>query len=638
MLSNYNSFVEDFILESLINETYLYFVKDFKDSLYKISTKSQIAKDLIDAEYRDVKPDMTFISLSDKEGYVSFTTLRNLKRNIEKSFAEWAKGQNLDDERVKKVLDTMLDKIEKGETSQSDVNFMFKEYDLGTKSRNDSKIGRLVNSLLPGKYSDKEIEEFVNLFKASKEISGERFEIVSGKDIEFWYNNQNYAEMTGTLGNSCMAQKRNIFNIYVNNPDVCRLLVLLNEDNKLIGRALIWKLEKMNIVKDEDPGFFMDRQYTIKDSDVEKFRDYAKKEGWSYKSYNNHHSFGTVNYKGEDRNVDMVIQVGRIGGDYDYSRYPYMDTFRRYDPRIGKLYNDDDQESEQEGCYILEDTGGGYSEVEGGVWSEWHDRMIPEDEAVYSDPYGDHLLRDYAVRVDVGSSRRRGWYHQDDDDIVYDEYSDEYVHVDDAVYSEIYGNYLWDERAVRTITDIYSDGDVENPDGNWCYMNDRDIVRLREMRNMLWYKKLCDKYSDWDEYEYIQKELLTKNYEDEYIPKILERTIYKVGEPKSSDSPDIFGVEWLLEQDAIVLDYEINMDNSRVIDIIQYNDNVDEILENVLDKLRTKIKQLDDIINNDGQTRMKFDDDEEYRKGIHELRTKLNLRFRELDSEEWHNL
>jgi len=638
MLSNYNSFVEDFILESLINETYLYFVKDFKDSLYKISTKSQIAKDLIDAEYRDVKPDMTFISLSDKEGYVSFTTLRNLKRNIEKSFAEWAKGQNLDDERVKKVLDTMLDKIEKGETSQSDVNFMFKEYDLGTKSRNDSKIGRLVNSLLPGKYSDKEIEEFVNLFKASKEISGERFEIVSGKDIEFWYNNQNYAEMTGTLGNSCMAQKRNIFNIYVNNPDVCRLLVLLNEDNKLIGRALIWKLEKMNIVKDEDPGFFMDRQYTIKDSDVEKFRDYAKKEGWSYKSYNNHHSFGTVNYKGEDRNVDMVIQVGRIGGDYDYSRYPYMDTFRRYDPRIGKLYNDDDQESEQEGCYILEDTGGGYSEVEGGVWSEWHDRMIPEDEAVYSDPYGDHLLRDYAVRVDVGSSRRRGWYHQDDDDIVYDEYSDEYVHVDDAVYSEIYGNYLWDERAVRTITDIYQDGDVENPDGNWCYMNDRDIVRLREMRNMLWYKKLCDKYSDWDEYEYIQKELLTKNYEDEYIPKILERTIYKVGEPKSSDSPDIFGVEWLLEQDAIVLDYEINMDNSRVIDIIQYNDNVDEILENVLDKLRTKIKQLDDIINNDGQTRMKFDDDEEYRKGIHELRTKLNLRFRELDSEEWHNL
>jgi hypothetical protein len=264
--------------------------------------------------------------------------------------------------------------------------------------------------------------------------------------------------------------------------------------------------------------------------------------------------------------------------------------------------------------------------------------MIPEDEAVYSDAYGDHLLRDYAVRIDVGSSRRRGWYHQDDDDIVYDEHSDEYVHVDDAVYSDIYGNWIWDERAVKTITEIYTDGDVENSEGNWCYMNDRDIIKLREMRNMLWYEKLCDKYSDWNDYKYIQKDILTKDYNDEYIPKILERTIYKVGEPKSSDSPDIYGVEWLLEEDAIALDYEINMDNSRVIDIIQYNKNVDEVLENVLNKLETKIKQLDDIIKGEGQTRMKFDDDEEYRKSIHELKTKLSTRFEELDSEEWHNL
>ena len=106
--------------------------------------------------------------------------------------------------------------------------------------------------------------------------------------------------------------------------------------------------------------------------------------------------------------------------------------------------------------------------------------------------------------------------------------------------------------AVKTITEIHTDGDVENSEGNWCYMNDRDIIKLREMRNMLWYEKLCDKYSDWDDYKYIQKDILTKNYEDEYIPKILERKIYKVGEPKSSDSPDIYGVEWLLEEDAIM--------------------------------------------------------------------------------------
>ena len=76
------------------------------------------------------------------------------------------------------------------------------------------------------------------------------------------------------------------------------------------------------------------------------------------------------------------------------------------------------------------------------------------------------------------------------------------------------------------------------------------------------------------------------------------------------------------------------MDNSRVIDIIQYKENIDEILEVILNKLNIKIEQL----SGDSQTRMKFDDEEEYRKSIHELRTKLYTRFEELDSEEWHNL
>ena len=91
MILRYNSFIEgDLLFESLINETYVYYVKDFKDVLYKLSKSSQIAKDLIDLEYRDVKNDMTFISLSDREGYISGSTLRNLKNNVEKSFKDWA--------------------------------------------------------------------------------------------------------------------------------------------------------------------------------------------------------------------------------------------------------------------------------------------------------------------------------------------------------------------------------------------------------------------------------------------------------------------------------------------------------------------------------------------------------------------
>jgi hypothetical protein len=38
----------------------------------------------------------------------------------------------------------------------------------------------------------------------------------------------------------------------------------------------------------------MDRQYTSKDSDVIKFKNYAKDKGWAYKANNNHHSLEPI--------------------------------------------------------------------------------------------------------------------------------------------------------------------------------------------------------------------------------------------------------------------------------------------------------------------------------------------------------
>ena len=237
MLLDYNSFTDDFLFESMINETFIYYVKDFKDVLYKLKSKgNEIAKELIDIEYRDSKSDNTFISLG-KDGYVSYNRLRDLKRNIEKSFTEWAKSQSLPDEATQSILDTLLKKIENGETSQSDVNHLFTQYELGKKSRNEVKLGRFINAVLPGKFTPGDIEQFTNQFKATLEKQGEYFEEVSGEDINKWYNYENYVSMEGTLGNSCMARKTGLFDIYVKNPEVCKMLVLI-EDDKLIGRAI----------------------------------------------------------------------------------------------------------------------------------------------------------------------------------------------------------------------------------------------------------------------------------------------------------------------------------------------------------------------------------------------------------------
>jgi len=633
MILRYNSFIEnDLLFESLINETYVYFVKDFKDVLNKLSKQSEIAKDLIDLEYKDVKNDMTFISLSDREGYISGSTLRNLKKNVEKSFTDWAKSMKLSDEHIQSVLNTLINKIEKGETSQSDVNHLFKEYDLGTKSRNDVKLGRLINALLPGKYTPKDIEEFTNKFKASLSKQGEYFEEVFGEDINHWYNADNYKEMSGTLGNSCMARKFGLFGIYTENSDVCKLLILV-EDDKIIGRALVWKLSSIKIygTNPVQDSWFMDRQYTIKDSDVEKFRNYAKEKGWIYKSSNNHHSFTNVTIEGEEKNATLEVQVKAK----NYGRYPYMDTFRRFDPNEGTLYNDDDEDESYEGQYILNDTGGSYEEIASGVWSEWHDRRIPHDQAVWSDWADSYLNRDYATYIETGSRRNRdAWYPEDCDDIVYDEWLDEPIHTDDSVYSEAYGYCIYDANAVEVISGIESDGEAVDADSNWYHKDDDDIINKREYDGQIWFAVLSKKWSSWVNYNWALRELFTLDYKDEPVPKIFELETYKIVGEKPEE---LERIEYLSEVDALVLGVKVDNEKERLTDKFEYEDIISEIKDMIKSKLNTEVKRVNDIIEDKGQLQIKFDKEEreKYLKQLTSRLKRFQIRLEEIDTNEF---
>ena len=633
MILRYNKFIEeDLLFESLINETYVYYVKDFKDVLYKLSKQSEIAKELIDLEYKDVKNDMTFISLSDREGYISGSTLRNLKNNVEKSFTDWAKDHNLGDERTKQILDIMLSKIDKGETTQTDVNHLFNEYDLKSKSRNDVKLGRLVNALLPGKYTSKDIEEFTNKFKAALSKQGERFEEVSGEDINHWYNADNYKEMSGTLGNSCMARKSGLFKIYTENTDVCKMLILV-EDDELIGRALVWKLSSIKIYG-KDPvqdSWFMDRQYTIKDSDVEKFRNYAKEKGWIYKSSNNHHSFSNVTIEGEEKNATLEVQVKAT----NYGRYPYMDTFKRFDPNEGILYNDDDEDESYEGQYILNDTGGGYDEIASGVWSEWHDRRIPHDEAVWSDWADSYLNREYATYVETGSRRNRdAWYPEDCDDIVYDEWIDEPIHTDDAVYSEAYGYSLYDANAVEVIKRIDTDGEAMGADSNWYHKDDDDIIKAGEYRGQTWYKVLSKKWDSWVDYDWALRDLFTLDYKDEPIPIGYKLDIYRIKGDKPEELEDI---EYLSEVDALLLGVKVDNEKERLTDKFAYEESILSIRDMIKSKLNSEIKRIEDVIEEKGQLQIKFseEDKDKYRQQLRKRLERFQERVEEIDKNEF---
>lgn len=223
-------------------------------------------------------------------------------------------------------------------------------------NRQEIRIGRAIRALLGSadvKFADKEIEDFVNLYKATIDKFNDKFtlfEEVKGDKIGYWYSYRNYYNRNGTLGSSCMSDvNEEYFDIYMSNPDVCSLVIFKSEDDndKIMGRALLWKIR--------DGKKFMDRIYTTKDSDVQLFRDYAKENGWYIKRTNGSSgSGGAVAPDGSNVNLDLTVDIKP--GSYD--SYPYLDTLKFWN-KSGTL-----SINNSSGAYVLESTGGDYISCE----------------------------------------------------------------------------------------------------------------------------------------------------------------------------------------------------------------------------------------------------------------------------------
>ncbi len=219
-------------------------------------------------------------------------------------------------------------------------------------NRQEIRIGRAIRALLGSadiKFADKEIEDFVNLYKATIDKFNDKFtlfEEITGDKIGYWYSYRNYYNRNGTLGSSCMSDvNEDYFDIYMSNPEVCTLVIFKSEDDptKIIGRALLWKLR--------DGKKFMDRIYTTKDSDVQLFRDYAKENGWYTKRTNGSAGSGAVvSPDGSNVNLDLTVDI-KPG---TYEGYPYLDTLKFWN-KSGTL-----SINNSSGAYVLESTGGDY--------------------------------------------------------------------------------------------------------------------------------------------------------------------------------------------------------------------------------------------------------------------------------------
>lgn len=571
MISKYNNF----ILERALNESTLYVSPEILKRLQKID--SEISNDLISQLGQDIKPDATFLDESDKEGELTFITMKNAVKKL---------SVDLQDDVVKSIERPVGVKVSKSNAIY--ISDMLKKNRPGfwTQSRNPIKIGRFIRQVFPGKYSDVDIEKFVNEFKSSGEKEKESFVLAEGKDIETHYWHENYKEMAGDLGRSCMARKK-FFNIYTQNPEVCRLLVLL-EDDKVIGRSLIWKLDRNN--GESEIEYFMDRQYTIEQSDVVKFTNYAKENGWAYKTYNNHHSYSNITYLGKEMNCEMVVKVEKK----NYDEYPYMDTFKRFDPKTGELFNDTDKD-DHEGQYLLEDTDGDYTEILSGKWSDYYDMEIPEDEAVWSEAYGDWLPEDRAIHIESRRSRISGWFPEDDDNIYYSEWEDEYLHLDDCVYSDDKDEYIYKPNAVLGVYRIDEAGRIET---SWYHDVDDDCIEID--KTMRWYEILSEKDSDWKEVSRMKLEIADRwsTVYKEFYPKIFKVFLYKkwAFQNGKKDSKDEI---YLSVRDAKILGFEYDKEDMIEIDDFEYHKRLSEAYVNdksLLDSLTEKLEN--DLIPN----------------------------------------
>jgi hypothetical protein len=96
--------------------------------------------------------------------------------------------------------------------------------------------------------------------------------------------------------------------LYTNNPNKIKLLYILNPNGKLLGRALLWKL-------DEPTGkIYMDRVYSTEDYIEKLFYDYAKKKNFLTKN------------EVDKQNIRMIVNLGMDYGPP--TNNPYMDTFK----------------------------------------------------------------------------------------------------------------------------------------------------------------------------------------------------------------------------------------------------------------------------------------------------------------------
>ena len=324
MIKRYNGFMTKKLIMELfsLSEDVLYGSTNFifkLKSLSKVKGKTgEIAQSLIDIieseeHFPDTLTKQNYFDTTDKDDMVSFLAYNKIPQ-------DW--------------------------DSDDDASLPY-----GMKGRGEIKIGKVIKALVPilniNGIKDKDVEEFVNQFKASKIDTSIEFKLVDGKEIAKYYNEKKYYSRNGSLGGSCMADmEKDTFKIYYKNDKKVQLLIYVDNNDKIHGRALLWKLNTSPC----DAKYFMDRVYVNRDADEIKFKQFAEEKGFLYKKKMNSYIEDIYKfvYKGEDVFGEVVV---KLDGDFEF--FPFIDTMCFLDSDKKSLSN-----LPNKNCYMLHSVAG----------------------------------------------------------------------------------------------------------------------------------------------------------------------------------------------------------------------------------------------------------------------------------------
>jgi hypothetical protein len=323
---------------------------------------------------------------------------------------------------------------------------------------------------------------------------------IKGEEIANYYNHPNISN-EGILGNSCMNRMENeIFQLYTKNTESVRLIVY-EEDEYLLARALLWKTNK---------GWVMDRVYYSNDKYFYTFEKYAKEKG--YKNKNEINSSYTVKLNNSK-----------------FDKYPYLDTFNYLCINKKELCNDDIFENDDK-VILLQDTSGDF-EVIRNVRKEFEeidtlkgahiniknlikysidnkkfikDLISDEFENYYSYPNDflssyDYIIKEYFNELnlkEIDNTINKDNYYEKILDF-HQNYSSKYEDIVMKVIKLKYENYTWN--------DLHE----ETHGGELNYLE-------MDAREKIYWNNFIDRYCDLDILNDNLRKLYDKNY-DKYV-------------------------------------------------------------------------------------------------------------------------